>query len=158
MQKNISVEYAVINVASFERNFESFDKNRLEKIKNFMPDYVIFQLGENVPRDRLKKDDEYNLFVSKYVEFISEFKGSKKIVCLPFWYEKNKISAITAAALKTNAFIVDLSHLGASSHDNRNYAKSERKYSNRGVGIHPGDFGMENISNNIFSVFNALMN
>ena len=157
IQKNISVEYAVINAASFERDFESFDKKRLEKIKNFMPDYVIFQLGENVLSGKLKKEDEYDLFVNKYVEIISEFKGSKKIVCLPFWYEKNKIYAITEAALKTRAFIVDLSHLGAKNHDDRNYAYSEIKYSDQGVGVHPGDFGMENISNNIFSVFNALM-
>ena len=158
MQKNISVEYAVINAASFERNFESFDKNRLEKIKNFIPDYVIFQLGENVSSAKLKNENEYDLFVGKYVEFISEFNESKKIVCLPFWYEINKVSAITEAALKTNAFIVDLSHLGAKNHDYRNYAASEIKYSHKGVGLHPGDYGMENISNNIFSVFNALMN
>lgn len=72
-------------------------------------------------------------------------------------HDKDKNDAITEVALKTNSFIVDLSHLGAAGLDLRNYANSERDYQHAGIGIHPGDFGMENISNNLYSVFNVLI-
>lgn len=155
LNKKVSVEFAVINVAAFEQNFESFDKKRLEKIKDFSADYVVFQLGENVSVENVQ--NKHDLFVERYIDFINEFKSSAKIVCLPFWHNKDKIGAITEVALKTNSFIVDLSHLGAVGLDSRNYARSERDYQHAGVGIHPGDFGMENISDNIYSVFNVLI-
>ena len=155
LNKKVTVEFAVINVAAFERNFESFEKKALEKIKDFSADYVVFQLGENVSVESvLTKRD---LFVGKYIDFINEFKNSVKIVCLPFWHDKDKNDAITEVALKTNSFIVDLSHLGAVGLDLRNYANSEKDYQHPGVGKHPGDFGMENISNNLYSVFNVLI-
>ena len=152
--KNISVEYGLINTADFERNFINFDNSRLSKLLEFSPDYVIFQQGENVSSNDIKK--QYKLYVEKYSDLIKNFDNSTKIVCLPFWYDKDKISVITEVAIKTNSFLVDLSHLGGGL-DNRNYAISEVKYSHKGVGLHPGDFGMENISDNIFSVFNALI-
>ena len=72
------------------------------------------------------------------------------------WYDKNKVSAITEVAINTKSFLVDLSHLGCGL-DDRNYANSETNYSNKGIGMHPGNFGMQNIAENIFSVFNATM-
>lgn len=42
--------------------------------------------------------------------------------------------------------------------DKRNYVKSEMNYKHQGVAVHPGDFGMENISDNIYSIFNVILN
>lgn len=152
LNKNVSIEYAIVNTSGFERNFEIFDYARLNRIKEFSPDYVIFQLGENVSNEDIK--DKYDLFIDKYTKLINNFNKSEKIVCLPFWYDKNKISAITEVAISTESFLVDLSHLG-NGLDTRNFASSEVNYSHKGVAIHPGNYGMQNIAQNIFSVFNA---
>ena len=149
--KNVSVEYAVANVADFERDFDSFDSSRLKKIKDFGADFVVFQLGEN-----LSAAADFARFEEKYRGLLNEFSPSVKIVCLPFWHDNNKNSAITKAALETNSFLVDLSHLDGIL-DARNYASSESDWKHKGVGRHPGDFGMENIAENIFSVLNAVI-
>jgi hypothetical protein len=56
--------------------------------------------------------------------------------------------------------MVDLSHLSLL--DNENFAKDEKNYQGDkslwyvdGIGIHPGDKGMENISNQLFITINA---
>lgn len=52
---------------------------------------------------------------------------------------------------------VDLSHLG-SGVDPQNMAKSEGRYSIPGVAAHPGNYGMRNIANAIFSVARNIIN
>lgn len=153
--KRTSVDYAVLNIFDFERNFESFDYRRLEKINEFNPDYVVFQIGENVSKENIEL--KYDLFVEKYIELINSINANfSKILCIPFWYNKDKVQAVTKVAVSTKSFLVDLSHLG-SGLDERNFAFSEVKYAHKGVGKHPGDYGMENISDNIYSVFNAVL-
>lgn len=95
----------------------------------------------------------YDGFVVKYTQLINYVGtgSSVKIVCLPFWHNTEKNQAITKVALNTHSYLVDLSHLG-NGLDVRNYANHEREYKQQGVGKHPGDFGMENISDNIFTV------
>lgn len=152
--KGVSVEYALINVADFERGFETFDFSRLSKIRDFPADFLVFQLGENVISSELK--EKYDVFVEKYSDLVRSFENPQKIVCIPFWHDNDKVSAITQVSIRADAFLVDLSHLGGGL-DSRNYASSEVKYKHRGVGLHPGDFGMENIADNIFSVLNAML-
>ena len=67
---------------------------------------------------------------------------------------------IEKVALSTNSYLVDLSHLPLL--EPENYAKNEKNYNGNktvwkvdGIGIHPGDLGMENISNQIFLTINA---
>lgn len=150
LEKKLNVDFAVLNLADFERKFEIFDFNLLEKVKSFSPDIVIFQLGENVRKaDITEKTDS---FKSQYKKLILNFPEAKKIICLPFWPDINKNSAITDVAIETNSILVDLSHL---SFDQKNFAKSEKEFSLPGVGEHPGDFGMENIAKLIWGVINA---
>jgi hypothetical protein len=52
-EKEWAIEYIVINIADFERNFEQFDHARLEMIKKFEPEVLIFQIGENVSAEKL---------------------------------------------------------------------------------------------------------
>lgn len=152
--KNISVEYAIVNIAVFERNFEEFDSNSLKKLKDFNADIIIFQLGENVAISDIEQ--KYEIFINKYTDLLTFFgEDIIKIVCTPFWYNKDKIYAITKVVLNTNSFLVDLSHLDGR-FDGSNYAKAERKYDHPGVQVHPGDSGMERISDCIFSIVNAI--
>jgi len=153
--KNVNIEYALINLADWEREFESFDINRLQKIWNFKPEYIIFQLGENVLQEDVIGNKEK--FYNEYIKLIESFgKNNTRIVCLPFWHSSEKNQLFTKVAIETKSYIIDLSHLG-NGLDKNNYAISEIKYEHQGVGMHPGDYGMENISDNIFSILNIIV-
>ena len=153
-EKHVNIKYSIINIADFERNFSrvSFKYAQLQNATVQKPDFVIFQIGENISKEDISKNGY--LFEKKYSELISNFSSSKKIVCLPFWPDTDKINHITNVAVANESYIVDLSHLGNGT-DLLNFASSYKKYKQPGVGQHPGDYGMMNISNNIFSVFNA---
>jgi len=153
-EKYLDIEYLVLNIAEFEREFEDFDFTRLEIIKNFEPDIIIFQIGENVINEKLKIKGE--LFVNNYLKLISYFNVENIIICLPFWPEKEKINLITDVAIKSESYLVDLSHLG-SGIDPLNFASSERKYDNLGVGAHPGDYGMNNIAKLLYITINKII-
>lgn len=93
---------------------------------------------------------------TKYAELVRKFPKAIKIVCLPFWPDKEKINRMTNIAVTNNCFLIDLSHLG-SGIDELNFASSYKKYKQPGVGAHPGDYGMENIATNIYTVINSTL-
>jgi hypothetical protein len=144
-----SIEYKIVNIADFERGYPTFNYDRLSDIKTFNPDLTVFQIGENVSSSELNRDEKP--FHISYVKLVKSIDSKNRIVCLPFWPDKQKNKVITEVALETNSFLVDLSHLG-SGIEPLNFASSERNYSHPGVAIHPGDYGMENIAKTIFSV------
>jgi hypothetical protein len=154
IEKQCGIEYIIINIADFERSFEQFDNNRLETVKGFEPEIIIFQIGENVSTELLRTEGD--LFVSNYVGMIAYCAGKEAIVCLPFWPVKEKLNLITEVALRSGSYLVDLSHLG-SGIDSLNLAKSENKYKHAGVAIHPGDYGMNRIAEILYITINKIM-
>ena len=153
-EKECGIEYTVINISEFERDFENFDLERLEKIKEFGPDIIIFQIGENVPSEMLRDKEE--VFMEKYINLIEYCNGKEAVICLPFWPDKEKIKIITETALKSGVYLADLSHLG-SGIDPLNFARSEKKFDNPGVGAHPGDYGMNNIAKILYIIINKII-
>lgn len=153
-RKNIN--FSAVNIADFERHFTEFpfDEMWLENASVRSPDWLVVQIGENVRADDIRSNGE--LFSIRYAELLRQFPSAEKIACLPFWPNAEKNAAITLAALDTGSYIVDLSHLG-SGIDERNFASSERDYKMPGVGAHPGDFGMKNIADCVYSVMKASM-
>jgi len=153
-EKQYGIEYIVINIADFERGFENFDQNRLERIKEFDPEIVVFQIGENIQKEMLKAKRE--IFKMKYMEIIEYCNGKETIICLPFWADKETINVITEVALNEKVYLVDLSHLG-NGIDPQNLSASENKYKHAGVAAHPGDYGMENIAKMIFITMDKII-
>jgi len=153
-EKKVGVTFEVINIAEFERTFNSFNLNRFSALRARNPQYVIFQIGENIPCDEFPLISDQ--FKQHYMELVNYFGSATKIICLPFRPDMNKVYAITDVGIQTGAFIVDLSHLG-NGLDEKNLAKKENTYNIPGVAVHPGDFGMENIAKNLFCVFNATL-
>jgi hypothetical protein len=151
-EKQYGIEYIVINIADFERNFEQFNYARLEMVKNFEPEIILFQIGENVSTESLKTKGK--LFVKNYMEMINYCNSKNTIVCLPFWPNREKINVITEVALNAETYLVDLSHLGI---EPLNRAKSENKYDHAGVAAHPGDYGMNNIAKLLYITINKIM-
>ena len=154
MEKQCSIEYVVINISSFEKYFDNFELTRLEKIREFNPEIIIFQIGENISTEMLKSKGE--IFLENYKTLIEYCNGKEAIVCLPFWPVKETINLITEVALKSGVYLVDLSHLG-SGIDTLNFASSEKKYKHAGVAAHPGNYGMENIAKMIYITINKII-
>ena len=153
---NVNVKFSAVNIANFERGFvekdfskDAADSLSLRYVHVENPDFVIFQIGENVRPEDISKNSA--LFFERYCGLVNGFENARKIVCIPFWPDKEKINIITEVALATDSMICDLSHMG-NGLDPDNFVSSYKKYKQPGVGVHPGDTGMDRIAKNIFSV------
>ena len=156
-EHHINVRFSIINVADFERSFleKSFPFEELSKVSNQQPDYLFVQIGENVSKEDII--DSPDKFERAYEDLLDYFPNSKRIITIPFWPDYNKEYLITRVAIKTNSYLVDISHLGDGD-DSKAFASSYRNYSNPGVGEHPGDYGMTKIAECIYAIFNAIEN
>lgn len=154
---HVNVKFSVANIADFERNFndEAPTLNMIEGAKIINPDILVVQIGENVSEDDIKDPHK---FEEMYIRLLSLFPNSKRIVTLPFWPSKQKQYAITNVAIRSNSYLVDISHLGDGT-DKQNFASSQKKhYKLDGVASHPGDIGMQHIADCYYATINALMN
>lgn len=149
------VQMLVYNIADFERNFDTFDLDQLESLKNFGPDLLVLQIGENVG---LNEQKTIGLFEKRYSELIGYFKtepGLSVVCTTPFFFSEPMKNAITKAAEQMGARVADISSL--TTDDPENLAKEEPNYPGDrsewkvdGIGMHPGDKGMENIARILF--------
>lgn len=126
--------------------------NKLSLAENKQPDFLFVQIGENVAKDDIVESE---MFENEYVKLLSLFPNSRRIITVPFWPEKEKQYAVTNVAIKSESYLVDISHLGAGT-DKKNFASSYKEYTQPGVGAHPGDYGMANIARSLYAAFNVL--
>jgi hypothetical protein len=146
--------------AEFERGFTTFDPAQYEHLLAWRPDVVLFQLGENVSFDETNTPA---LFEQKYKELVRYFKknGNPVTICTTtFWAEPVRHEAIKQVALSTRSFLAELSHLVSMDKENMaaeesNYRGDKSTWNVDGIGMHPGDKGMRNIAQQIFTVINA---
>lgn len=157
------ISMRIIKFADFEKNYTRYDVNAFERLVDYSPDLVIFQLGENVT---FRADQSDSVFQQKYIELINRFKKNKPIIIctLPFFSSNQTIHAIKRVAFSTQSFVVDLSSLAYLDRENQaggesNYQVDKRKWKDKGLlNIHPGDVGMRNIAQTIFSTIKAIDN
>ena len=143
-------ESKVLNLADFERGFEQYDiAAKLKAEIEFQADTMILAIGENVPD--LKTDEAKLKFrdsVSRLLRLLKADRRCAIYVRSCFWPNAAKDSALKEACAAMGGIFVDISAL---SKDERNYARSERKFANTGIAIHPGDKGMSAIADLIFA-------
>ena len=153
-EHNVNIKYSILNIAQFERTFtkHSFEMGKLALAENKQPDYLFVQIGENVAKDDIVDAKKYE---DEYTKLLALFPNSKRIITIPFWPDKNKEYATTNIAIKSQSYLVDISHLGNGT-DPLNFSSSYKDYKKPGVGSHPGDYGMANIANCLYAVFNAI--
>ena len=153
-EHKVNIKYSILNIAQFERTFTkfSFEMGKLALAENQQPDYLFVQIGENVAKDDIIDTKKYE---DEYTKLLALFPNSKRILTIPFWPDKNKEYATTNIAIRSNSYLVDISHLGAGT-DPMNFSSSYKNYKKPGVGSHPGDYGMTNIAKCIYAVFNAI--
>ncbi|MST85777.1 SGNH/GDSL hydrolase family protein [Prevotellaceae bacterium LKV-178-WT-2A] len=153
---HVNVKFSVVNIADFERNFNNKipTLTLVEGAEIKKPDILIVQIGENVSEDEIK--DPHN-FEEKYIQLLSLFPNNKRIITLPFWPSKQKQYAITNVAIRSNSYLVDISHLGDGT-DKQNFASLQKKhYRLHGVASHPGDIGMQHIADCYYATINAIL-
>lgn len=157
--KKCSVLGKVVNLANFERNFEKLSLEKFSKFKEFLPEIIIFQLGENVPSKKIDKLEK------SYESLINYFDNDNliKIVTKPFFPDMKKNKIVDKVCLNTGSFCADLSSLCLL--DNKTTLKNDRdslthsRILNRkseGLLRHPGDYGMEKIAIIIFNIIKSV--
>ena len=153
-EHHVNIRYSILNIAQFERTFtkHSFEMGKLALAENKQPDYLFVQIGENVAKDDIVDAKKYE---DEYTKLLALFPNSKRIITIPFWPDKNKEYATTNIAIKSQSYLVDISHLGNGT-DPLNFSSSYKDYKMPGVGSHPGDYGMANIANCLYAVFKAI--
>ena len=153
--RKMNVQYSIANIADFERTFTNhpFSMQKLDNAEIKQPDILIVQIGENVREEDIKDSKK---FEDEYVKLLSNFPHAKRIITLPFWPSKRKEYAVSDVAIRTNSYLVDISHLGDGT-DPQNFAKSFKKYKTPGVGEHPGDVGMKHIADCLYATINAIL-
>lgn len=150
-QNNRLVRAKVYNLANFERHYKYYDYNILKPLVEYKPDIIIFQLGENYMRE----DDD--LYFQRLVQLINYFgRDNIRIVTSPYWGQRRKNKLNERAALITDSFYVDISNLFA--YDKKTRADYNKKFANIALGMHPGEYGMKRIAEEIFVLISALIN
>ena len=131
-EHNVNIKYSILNIAQFERTFSkhSFEMGKLALAENKQPDYLFVQIGENVVKDDLIDAKKYE---DEYTKLLALFPNSKRIITIPFWPDKVKEYSTTAVAIRSNSYLVDISHLGDGT-DPMNFSSSYKDYKMPGVG------------------------
>lgn len=110
---------------------------------------IVLAIGENVPV--LTSDAAKTAFTRAVARLLDELKEHGQplvFVRSTFWANAAKDQALQKAAEGSGAVFVDL---GGLDQDPANFADSERKFEHAGVGHHPGDRGMQAISDVIWA-------
>ena len=145
-------------LAKFELQ-PNMELQHCDSLISFVPDITVFQLGEN-----MNLGNNVDFFIEKYTELIKYIKNGRRVsICtLPFFPSLEKNNMIEKVALETDSFIVDLSHLPLLENETmaiyeKNYKGGKSEWKDDGIGMHPGDIGMEKIANQIFLTINAIL-
>lgn len=145
-------ETRILNIADFEREFDSYEiATSLKEELEFAADVVILAIGENVPA--LADAEMQTRFQARLLDLLATLKRSADVrlfVRSCFWPDPVKDDIMRHACVSLGGYYVDISHLSS---DEANYARSERHFTHEGVAAHPGDRGMQAIADALLEAF-----
>ena len=140
------------NIANFERNLDAYNLAEGLKVElEFKADLIIVAIGENSAA--LTTDEAKLRFKTSFDKLLAELKkhgNPTLIVRSQFWADSAKDERMKQACLDVGGTFVDISKLGF---DEDNYARSEQKFEHAGVAGHPGDEGMQALSDELWKAF-----
>ncbi len=138
----------VRNIASFERQYGSFDASALAKeTRAFGADLIVVAIGENVPAlTNAACKAEFAEKTAALLKLIKEGSQPLVVVRSCFWANAPKDEALKKACQEIGGTYLDIGALGK---DQKNFARSEREFKHQGVANHPGDKGMQAIADAI---------
>ncbi|MGY8671959.1 MAG: SGNH/GDSL hydrolase family protein [Verrucomicrobiia bacterium] len=137
-------------ISGFERQYATYDlEGNLKEAIEFGADLVIVAIGENVPKlVSGKAKAQFADSFRKLLRRLSTDSSTTLVVRSCFWGNQTKDEILRRACLKAGGIFVDIGKLAK---DEANFARSERKFTHKGVAAHPGDKGMQAIAHAILS-------
>ncbi len=146
-------EVMIKNIAEFERQYATYDAEaKLKDAFTFGADLIILAIGENVPG--LNSDEAKLQFASDLRKLLRGLKADNRptiVVRSCFWPNQAKDQVLKQVCQEFGGVFVDVGRLAK---NESNYARSERKFSHKGVAAHPGDKGMQAIAEAILEAIN----
>ena len=137
--------FKAVNISVFENEYQNYDLSRLDSLNDFKPDLLIIRIGENVNPNNYKT----NNFSKYYIDLIRLFKNKNqnlKVICVSnFWRNPPIEETIKQCAIAEQAAYVSISHL-----DEAKFT-AWGLFSEPAVGSHPGNRGMKEIANLIWT-------
>ena len=150
---NAAPEVMIKNIAEFERQYATYDAEaKLKDALTFGADLIVLAIGENVPA--LKDDAAKLQFGNGLRKLLRGLKADKQptiVVRSCFWPNQAKDQVLKQVCQEFGGIYVDIGRLAK---DESNFARSERKFSHKGVAAHPSDKGMQAIANAILDAIN----
>jgi len=140
--------FLVAQAADWERGFwEKENLSDFSYARDYRPDIIIFRLGENILPENC---GVYNLAaaISDFIGYLSNSSGcgkTKILMTTCFWKHDKADQSIREYAARTECPVVELGDLGSD-----DSMKALGLYEHGGVAGHPGDKGMEIISERIW--------
>ena len=135
----------VKNLASFERNYRTYDFAGIDDLVAFRPDYLIVALGENVPN--LTTEDDRLAYRTAFKQLLSRFTYDRMqpnaVVRGVFWPNPVKDELMAHAASDFSFTFVKADFY------NKETRAGTNRFSHAGVAGHPGDYGMKKIADAI---------
>lgn len=142
-------ESYIRNIADFEREYAAFDiAESLKPALEFQADLIILAIGENVAPPETDADKQaFRKACDNLLQALNHPGRPTIIVRSSFWESPVKDDILREACAAIGGEFVNLKGLDK---DEKNYARSERKFEHEGVAAHPGDRGMEAIAGEIW--------
>ena len=135
------------NIAdSFERKFWRYNADDFKRFSDWNPDLIVLEIGENI-NDTLAVKNLLGEHLERFTADLSAGKPAKICLVGSFWPNQHIDKIMKATAIRNNWLYVDLQGL----YTDRNENTAIQQYQNKGVGMHPSDIGMENITNRIWN-------
>jgi lysophospholipase L1-like esterase len=135
-------------LSGFERHYATYDLDKeLKDSIQFQADLVVVAIGENV--SRFESEKSKSQFTDSFGKLLRHLKAGDHptlVVRSCFWGNPVKDKILRQGCEEVGGIFVDIGKLGK---DESNYARSERKFTHKGVAAHPGDKGMRAIANAI---------
>lgn len=158
---NDHIDFETVNIASWESNSKTFDKEQIGKHLNGKENIIVIRFGENVKGNTLASYKEELSYLVEYIKLKSP--NACYVITGNFWTNKIKDEIQKTVANEygclwlgldqfdtaENKSTIDTKVFGA---DGKWHLISEGGLTAPGVAIHPNDVGMENIAKAIFSV------
>ena len=144
--------FCICQVAAWEKEYKNGKANLhlFEKARDFDADIIIMRFVENCPGDNFSSDTFKNEY-DALLKFLNKSGKAKPIITTGFWRHPAD-SAIIEYAELSGLSLVELGDLGE-----KDEMKAIGQFEHAGVANHPGDLGMKNIAERIFSKLKELL-
>lgn len=147
-QKDTSVKVLFENIASFEREFDTYNLKEADTFKSFKPDMIIMRICENISGDKaiLRGFIQYYDALFRYIDPSNQ---SVKVITGGFWSNDAVTRMLSDYAYLKNHTFIDQSEIYS------NQTKAIVGFKDPGVQEHPNNLGMAKISESIWNVIGA---